>query len=191
MSSVFVLLCTLLLDYSLTELLRQRKYQTIREFRLKYYITLFGDVLVMYCGLENGICNGTVFVVLPALSQKPVPILSLSVPHPAQYFASTMMIVGLSVVVTVLVLQFHHHDPHGGKMPKWVGYHRYMLHHHTSTPPVWKGFGRCAVKLTVNTGPIKLIGPVLTHKTNDVFRHSAFQTDLLTLERFPIFNCLW
>lgn len=39
----------------------------------------------------------------------------------AQYFASTMMIVGLSVVVTVLVLQFHHHDPHGGKMPKWVG----------------------------------------------------------------------
>lgn len=38
----------------------------------------------------------------------------------AQYFASTMMIVGLSVVVTVLVLQFHHHDPHGGKMPKWV-----------------------------------------------------------------------
>ncbi len=38
----------------------------------------------------------------------------------AQYFASTMMIVGLSVVVTVLILQFHHHDPHGGKMPRWV-----------------------------------------------------------------------
>lgn len=38
----------------------------------------------------------------------------------AQYFASTMMIVGLSVVVTVLVLQFHHHDPQGGKMPRWV-----------------------------------------------------------------------
>ena len=36
----------------------------------------------------------------------------------AQYFASTMMIVGMSVVV--IVLQFHHHDPHGGKMPKWV-----------------------------------------------------------------------
>lgn len=33
-----------------------------------------------------------------------------------------MMIVGLSVVVTVLVLQFHHHDPHGGKMPKWVSF---------------------------------------------------------------------
>lgn len=42
----------------------------------------------------------------------------------AQYFASTMMIVGLSVVVTVLVLQFHHHDPRGGKMPKWVGLKR-------------------------------------------------------------------
>lgn len=38
----------------------------------------------------------------------------------AQYFASTMMIVGMSVVVTVIVLQFHHHDPQGGKMPKWV-----------------------------------------------------------------------
>lgn len=38
----------------------------------------------------------------------------------AQYFASTMIIVGLSVVVTVIVLQYHHHDPHGGKMPKWV-----------------------------------------------------------------------
>lgn len=38
----------------------------------------------------------------------------------AQYFASIMVIVGLSVVVTVLVLQFHHHDPQAGKMPKWV-----------------------------------------------------------------------
>lgn len=38
----------------------------------------------------------------------------------AQYFASTMIIVGLSVVVTVVVLQYHHHDPDGGKMPKWV-----------------------------------------------------------------------
>lgn len=39
----------------------------------------------------------------------------------AQYFASTMIIVGLSVVVTVIVLRYHHHDPDGGKMPKWVG----------------------------------------------------------------------
>ncbi|KAG7267677.1 hypothetical protein CRUP_024469 [Coryphaenoides rupestris] len=49
-----------------------------------------------------------------------MPATSDSVPLIAQYFASTMMIVGLSVVVTVLVLQFHHHDPHGGKMPKLV-----------------------------------------------------------------------
>ncbi|XP_074090645.1 neuronal acetylcholine receptor subunit alpha-7 isoform X2 [Macrotis lagotis] len=38
----------------------------------------------------------------------------------AQYFASTMIIVGCSVVVTVIVLQYHHHDPDGGKMPKWT-----------------------------------------------------------------------
>lgn len=38
----------------------------------------------------------------------------------AQYFASTMTIVGMSVVVSVIVLQFHYHDPHAGKMPKWV-----------------------------------------------------------------------
>uniref|UniRef100_A0A4W5KBK1 Neurotransmitter-gated ion-channel transmembrane domain-containing protein n=1 Tax=Hucho hucho TaxID=62062 RepID=A0A4W5KBK1_9TELE len=37
-----------------------------------------------------------------------------------QYFSFAMMIVGLSLVVTVLVLQFHHHDPHGVKMPKWM-----------------------------------------------------------------------
>ncbi|KAA0710132.1 Neuronal acetylcholine receptor subunit alpha-7 [Triplophysa tibetana] len=37
-----------------------------------------------------------------------------------QYFASTMIIVGMSVIATVVVLQYHHHDPTGGKMPKWV-----------------------------------------------------------------------
>lgn len=47
-------------------------------------------------------------------------MLMFSVYCAAQYFASTMMIVGMSVVVTVIVLQFHHHDPQGGKMPKWV-----------------------------------------------------------------------
>ncbi|KAG7283779.1 hypothetical protein CRUP_034403, partial [Coryphaenoides rupestris] len=36
------------------------------------------------------------------------------------YFATTMVIVGLSVIATVLVLQYHHHDPDGGKMPKWT-----------------------------------------------------------------------
>ncbi|CAN0328282.1 unnamed protein product [Bubo scandiacus] len=35
------------------------------------------------------------------------------------YFASIMVIVGLSVVVTVLVLRFHHHGPQAGKMPRW------------------------------------------------------------------------
>lgn len=40
---------------------------------------------------------------------------------PAQYFATIMVIVGLSVIATVIVLQFHHHDPSGDKMPKWVG----------------------------------------------------------------------
>lgn len=59
----------------------------------------------------------TVFMLLVA---EIMPATSDSVPLIAQYFASTMMIVGLSVVVTVLVLQFHHHDPRGGKMPRWV-----------------------------------------------------------------------
>lgn len=31
-----------------------------------------------------------------------------------------MVIVGLSVIATVLVLQYHHHDPDGGHMPHWV-----------------------------------------------------------------------
>lgn len=37
-----------------------------------------------------------------------------------QYFASIMIIVGMSVIATVVVLQYHHHDPNGGTMPKWV-----------------------------------------------------------------------
>ncbi|XP_072004197.1 neuronal acetylcholine receptor subunit alpha-7 isoform X3 [Engystomops pustulosus] len=59
----------------------------------------------------------TVFMLLVA---EIMPATSDSVPLIAQYFASTMIIVGLSVVVTVIVLQYHHHDPHGGKMPKWT-----------------------------------------------------------------------
>lgn len=39
-----------------------------------------------------------------------------------QYFASTMVIVGMSVVATVIVLQFHHHNPNSGHMPRWVSY---------------------------------------------------------------------
>ncbi|XP_054476874.1 neuronal acetylcholine receptor subunit alpha-7-like isoform X3 [Anoplopoma fimbria] len=37
-----------------------------------------------------------------------------------QYFVSTMVIVGMSVVATVFVLQFHHHSPNSGHMPRWV-----------------------------------------------------------------------
>lgn len=58
--------------------------------------------------------------------------LSLSISIPAQYFATTMVIVGLSVIATVLVLQYHHHDPDGAKMPKWVSlcpsFHSRVLH---------------------------------------------------------------
>ncbi|RVE67217.1 hypothetical protein OJAV_G00115190 [Oryzias javanicus] len=31
-----------------------------------------------------------------------------------------MIIVGMSVIATTVVLQYHHHDPNGGNMPKWV-----------------------------------------------------------------------
>nr|XP_046171953.1 neuronal acetylcholine receptor subunit alpha-7-like isoform X3 [Oncorhynchus gorbuscha] len=37
-----------------------------------------------------------------------------------QYFVSTMVTVGMSVVATVVVLQYHHHDPNSGDMPQWV-----------------------------------------------------------------------
>uniref|UniRef100_A0AAV2LV84 Neuronal acetylcholine receptor subunit alpha-7-like n=1 Tax=Knipowitschia caucasica TaxID=637954 RepID=A0AAV2LV84_KNICA len=49
-----------------------------------------------------------------------MPATSDSVPLIAQYFATTMVIVGLSVIATVLVLQCHHHDPNGSKMPNWI-----------------------------------------------------------------------
>uniref|UniRef100_A0A8C3AT62 Neuronal acetylcholine receptor subunit alpha-7 n=1 Tax=Cyclopterus lumpus TaxID=8103 RepID=A0A8C3AT62_CYCLU len=59
----------------------------------------------------------TVFMLLVA---EIMPATSDSVPLIAQYFATTMVIVGLSVIATVLVLQYHHHDPDGDKMPKWT-----------------------------------------------------------------------
>uniref|UniRef100_A0AAV2KZV9 Neuronal acetylcholine receptor subunit alpha-7-like n=1 Tax=Knipowitschia caucasica TaxID=637954 RepID=A0AAV2KZV9_KNICA len=59
----------------------------------------------------------TVFMLLVA---EIMPATSDSVPLIAQYFASTMVIVGLSVIATVLVLQYHHHDPDGGTMPTWT-----------------------------------------------------------------------
>ncbi|XP_034077022.1 neuronal acetylcholine receptor subunit alpha-7a isoform X1 [Gymnodraco acuticeps] len=59
----------------------------------------------------------TVFMLLVA---EIMPATSDSVPLIAQYFATTMVIVGLSVIATVIVLQYHHHDPDGAKMPKWT-----------------------------------------------------------------------
>ncbi|KAJ8383790.1 hypothetical protein AAFF_G00214770 [Aldrovandia affinis] len=59
----------------------------------------------------------TVFMLLVA---EIMPATSDSIPLIGQYFASTMIIVGMSVVATVVVLQHHHHDPNGGNMPKWV-----------------------------------------------------------------------
>ncbi|XP_051975551.1 neuronal acetylcholine receptor subunit alpha-7 isoform X2 [Xyrauchen texanus] len=59
----------------------------------------------------------TVFMLLVA---EIMPATSDSVPLIAQYFATTMMIVGLSVIATVLVLQYHYHDTDGGKMPRWT-----------------------------------------------------------------------
>nr|XP_040028595.1 neuronal acetylcholine receptor subunit alpha-7-like isoform X3 [Gasterosteus aculeatus aculeatus] len=70
----------------------------------------YGLNLLIPCVLISGLA--LLVFLLPADSGEKISL--------AQYFASTMMIVGMSVVVTVIVLQFHHHDPHGGKMPKWV-----------------------------------------------------------------------
>ncbi|KAK6326857.1 hypothetical protein J4Q44_G00025020, partial [Coregonus suidteri] len=42
------------------------------------------------------------------------------IPLIGQYFVSTMVTVGMSVVATVVVLQYHHHDPNSGDMPQWV-----------------------------------------------------------------------
>ncbi|XP_062256334.1 neuronal acetylcholine receptor subunit alpha-7a [Platichthys flesus] len=58
--------------------------------------------------------------VLMLLVAEIMPPTSISVPLIAQYFATTLVIVGVSVIATVLVLQFHHHDPNGSKMPKWT-----------------------------------------------------------------------
>uniref|UniRef100_A0A8C7YG12 Neuronal acetylcholine receptor subunit alpha-7-like n=1 Tax=Oryzias sinensis TaxID=183150 RepID=A0A8C7YG12_9TELE len=59
----------------------------------------------------------TVFMLMVA---EIMPATSDSVPLIGQYFASTMVIVGMSVVATVIVLQFHHHTPNSGPMPRWV-----------------------------------------------------------------------
>uniref|UniRef100_A0A3Q4I0V7 Neurotransmitter-gated ion-channel transmembrane domain-containing protein n=1 Tax=Neolamprologus brichardi TaxID=32507 RepID=A0A3Q4I0V7_NEOBR len=80
----------------------------------------------------------------------------------AQYFATTMVIVGLSVIATVLVLQYHHHDPDGGHMPQWVSHSTsfLLLHFNYVAPacadlsarsPVWSL--RCAESALTSSGP--------------------------------------
>ncbi|MEQ2212694.1 hypothetical protein XENOCAPTIV_003473, partial [Xenoophorus captivus] len=55
-----------------------------------------------------------------------------------QYFASTMVIVGMSVVATVIVLQFHHHSLDSGQMPRWVSSSQHQLIRWVSKV-AWKG----------------------------------------------------
>ncbi|KAL0985235.1 hypothetical protein UPYG_G00154420 [Umbra pygmaea] len=49
-----------------------------------------------------------------------MPPTSDCIPLIGQYFVSTMITVGMSVVATVVVLQYHHHDQNGGNMPQWA-----------------------------------------------------------------------
>ncbi|XP_067837912.1 CHRNA7-FAM7A fusion protein-like [Heptranchias perlo] len=49
-----------------------------------------------------------------------MPATSDSIPLIGHYFGSTMTIVGFSVIATVFVLQYHHHHPTEGKLPKWL-----------------------------------------------------------------------
>ncbi|KAL0985236.1 hypothetical protein UPYG_G00154440 [Umbra pygmaea] len=59
----------------------------------------------------------TVFMLLVAEIMPPT---SDSIPLIGQYFVSTMITVGMSVVATVVVLQYHHHDQNSGNMPQWA-----------------------------------------------------------------------
>ncbi|XP_078527415.1 neuronal acetylcholine receptor subunit alpha-7-like [Lissotriton helveticus] len=109
-------------------------YVTMRRRTLYYALNLLipcvllstMSVLVFLLPADSGekislgitvLLSLTVFMLLVA---EIMPATSDSIPLIGQYFASTMVIVGLSVVATVFVLQYHHHDADGGKMPKWV-----------------------------------------------------------------------
>uniref|UniRef100_A0A3P8VLQ4 Cholinergic receptor, nicotinic, alpha 7a (neuronal) n=1 Tax=Cynoglossus semilaevis TaxID=244447 RepID=A0A3P8VLQ4_CYNSE len=59
-------------------------------------------------------------VVFMLLIAQVIPASSDTVPLIAQYFAVILVIVALSVAATVVVLHFHHHDPRGCSMPKWI-----------------------------------------------------------------------
>ncbi|XP_035537816.1 cholinergic receptor, nicotinic, alpha 11 [Morone saxatilis] len=78
---------------------------TIRRRTLYYALNL-----LIPCVLLSSMT--LLIFVLPADSGEKISL--------GQYFASIMIIVGMSVIATVVVLQYHHHDPNGGNMPKWV-----------------------------------------------------------------------
>ncbi|XP_067878592.1 neuronal acetylcholine receptor subunit alpha-7-like isoform X3 [Heterodontus francisci] len=109
-------------------------YITIRRRTLYYALNL-----LLPCVLLS--CMALLVFVLPAESREKVslgitvllsltvfmlliaevmPANSDSIPLIGQYFASTMVIVSFSVIATVFVLQYHHHNPTEGKLPTWV-----------------------------------------------------------------------
>ncbi|XP_031722254.1 cholinergic receptor, nicotinic, alpha 11 [Anarrhichthys ocellatus] len=94
---------------------------TIRRRTLYYALNL-----LIPCVLLSSMT--LLIFVLPADSGEKISLENNAKPYtrpsrkilPGQYFASIMIIVGMSVIATVVVLQYHHHDPNGGNMPKWV-----------------------------------------------------------------------
>nr|XP_029511183.1 neuronal acetylcholine receptor subunit alpha-7-like [Oncorhynchus nerka] len=84
-------------------------------------IAVFPSVIISFSpSLSPGITillSQTFFMLLVA---EIMPATSDCIPLIGQYFVSTMVTVGMSVVATVVVLQYHHHDPNSGDMPQWV-----------------------------------------------------------------------
>uniref|UniRef100_A0A8C2WDE1 Uncharacterized protein n=1 Tax=Cyclopterus lumpus TaxID=8103 RepID=A0A8C2WDE1_CYCLU len=131
----------------------------------------------------------TVFMLMVA---EIMPTTSDSVPLIGQYFASTMVIVGMSVVATVLVLQFHHHNPNSGHMPRWVSvitiilYDLWLLDHQEATDCVnavkFSDTGSCSAleltlqspdhdPLTTSSGPCGLEAGVVAGRSAGLHTH--------------------
>uniref|UniRef100_A0A3B5B898 Neuronal acetylcholine receptor subunit alpha-7-like n=1 Tax=Stegastes partitus TaxID=144197 RepID=A0A3B5B898_9TELE len=112
----------------------------------------------------------TVFMLMVA---EIMPATSDSVPLIGQYFASTMVIVGMSVVATVIVLQFHHHNPNSGHMPRWVSWNlqmeRFSKHHRSHAVP------NASVRRNSDSlqqpGGLSEQDPVLSHHHHHHHRH--------------------
>ncbi|XP_043073013.1 neuronal acetylcholine receptor subunit alpha-7-like [Puntigrus tetrazona] len=98
--------------------LKKTLYLNNRE-KSNTYITAT-VVILQSTELKRDTVQKKILKVFMLLVAEIMPATSDSVPLIAQYFATTMVIVGLSVIATVWVLQYHYHDPDGGKMPKWV-----------------------------------------------------------------------